>query len=904
MKALLSILLLAALAVGAWFFLSSSGAGADTDMAWENEAVDAPPSDDLSSEAGAASRGDRLEQGTEDEGGSASELRARRGGGFRVQLVAEGQAIVGARLRVRDAELQDARSDRSGRVEVRGLEQGRYRFALEHADVPVLWRSEAFDVRAGEVRDLGQIEVALASGIRGRIVDASGIAIAGATIAAKRFEAFGFVTEKGAPSATSGKQGRFELVRLRGGKRVVVCERAGYRRAFQAIDLVAGQYFNLGDIQLTRGRKLVGSVVDRSGRAVPNVEVAPQLELDIAGKRSKFFDRDAAAMTNAQGEFTLEGLQDTVRLRARVEGYTEKIVDVESDALRLHIVLEDAASIQGRVLGLGAGAEATVYVAKSGTRRARNTSVAEDGSFRIDDVEPGRYSLRADAPAAGTSRVVALEVPAAGLRGVELRLVPGCELVLRLNDAAGAPVGGAAVRLSVGEMGIGRRTQAGFDGIARFRNLWPGSTRLLVEAGSSGEHQETLRLPAKGVVRKTIVLTGSLDINGRVVDDLGRAAPGAIVRVLPLRLLGKPEESLRAVTSGDGHFRIGPLAEGENKIWAEWPRGEKDPSPGILRARGVPERAQTIVVANGALPSPTLTLPRPPKLRGFVRFQGRPMPGARVLARRQGARGIALLDLPSVRSGDDGRYELALSPGTWRILVKPAGGLVVGEGALLRLRAGEEKPHDIDLQGGAIEGRLAKQPGRSFDAFRIYVHGVEAEIGAQVSVRYEGGGGAALDTARENLRSPAAPDALRPDASGAFRFELVPAGTWLLSVYDGKTRLSQREVEVRNGELVRLGILSLAPTFPVDLKLVDHAGAAIQTAQLRIRTRAATGLPGEVVFNKLVRGGVAKIAALEVGEYLIEMRAVETGKQEPLQSGTLRVGKDGSVTGTKLQIVR
>ena len=187
---------------------------------------------------------------------------------------------------------------------------------------------------------------------------------------------------------------------------------------------------------------------------------------------------------------------------------------------------------------------------------------AEDGSFRIGGLLPGRYDVFVTSPGTQLRRPgmrgprLAEDVDA-GSEGLVLR-IPGSMIRGRLLDASGAPAGGRGIvawmRDAPSEQGTLTGTAlATTDAEGRFwlLRLLPGVYDLEVRG----------HLPLRGATgveagreERTVEMLASGEITGRVVDERGVPMAGVSVGVT---LPETPWNSLQATsTTTDGAFRL------------------------------------------------------------------------------------------------------------------------------------------------------------------------------------------------------------------------------------------------------------------------------------------------------------------------------------------------------------
>jgi hypothetical protein len=155
----------------------------------------------------------------------------------------------------------------------------------------------------------------------------------------------------------------------------------------------------------------------------------------------------------------------------------------------------------------------------------------EQGQCLFESLPGGQYQARArHEERVGLPSQMVDVVPGQRAR-VELTLQDGATLqgVLRDRETGHSIANG---RISVQDLTPGLEpliVASGVDGAFALSGLWPGNVR--VEASGEGYAPESLelRLPSKDAL--ALALHGSASLSGRVVDENGRAVPGALLSV-------------------------------------------------------------------------------------------------------------------------------------------------------------------------------------------------------------------------------------------------------------------------------------------------------------------------------------------------------------------------------------
>src|SRR5690606_2409702 len=134
----------------------------------------------------------------------------------------------------------------------------------------------------------------------------------------------------------------------------------------------------------------------------------------------------------------------------------------------LRLTLERVGLVGGRaVLPDGSGAEgATIVIAGSGIWPARQVEADAEGRFRITDVPPGVYEVRASSGDLVAEPRRGLDVEPGSPAYLTFALVDGVALRGIIRDSvSGRPIAGASVSVSTEELDVApRATTSGDDG--------------------------------------------------------------------------------------------------------------------------------------------------------------------------------------------------------------------------------------------------------------------------------------------------------------------------------------------------------------------------------------------------------------------------------------------------------
>ena len=285
--------------------------------------------------------------------------------------------------------------------------------------------------------------------IAGKVVDTKGAAVPYATI---RVAARGTAMEM-APGrqAVADAKGVFEVRGLARSKIQVRASSEDAASKLADFDLAPKPALRDLSLVLDETGTIAGVVVDDAGKPVPEVQVAAIADyfaterVTLAGVQS--------ATTDGAGAFTLKGLPDgSYRLRAvrgssSMRAWESTGTPAKPGDKNVKITLQSPAVLVGKI-ALDGGAAPKLANIQLGYHPA--TPANADGTFRVEDLEPGSYDVRVMGPefAQLTKTDVKLEAGKTTDIGT-LTVMRGRRLTGRVVDAGGAPVAGA--RVTVGK---------------------------------------------------------------------------------------------------------------------------------------------------------------------------------------------------------------------------------------------------------------------------------------------------------------------------------------------------------------------------------------------------------------------------------------------------------------------
>ena len=430
------------------------------------------------------------------------ELRLDTSAGLRVRLIdADGNPVPALEAAIYpDADAQGPRGNSNdvpadqiaaegdGHFRVSGLPAGKATLELIPDGFAAIERKD-LKLEAGKTVDLGALTVRQGKTLRGRVQDATGAPVEGATIR-------GFWQADGrfrSRQVRSGADGRFRMVGLgEGNLQTMLVTAQGFAQKME--NGVATDQET--EVTLERAGSIVGRVLLEETRdPVPaKVEASPEAKVDpTPGRRFQFgFREDEYA--DGSGNFKLEGLEPGKytliatlpgKAPARVAGLEVRSEDVADAGT---VLLKEGLSLRGRVLDAKddspiPGAAVSVDEPQGmmrfsmGDVSAHATMSDAQGGFEVAGLETKTYEVAVGHPdfARAATRAEAKE----GAPEVVVRLSRGGTLTGTVRDAQKLPVPNASVMVMQGMGGSPQTTASGEDGVYKLERLTPGSYRVL-----------------------------------------------------------------------------------------------------------------------------------------------------------------------------------------------------------------------------------------------------------------------------------------------------------------------------------------------------------------------------------------------------------------------------------------
>jgi hypothetical protein len=688
----------------------------------------------------------------------------------------------------------------------------------------------------------------------------------------------------GHPRCTqSGSDGHYRLEQLLPVRVVVNAEARGYlpQRWFARhpthreteLQLHAGQTREGVDFVLREGGTAIEGVVrDISGGIVEGAFV-------WVGANDFQDPGRSAAISDAEGRFTLWSAPGRIILYAEAEGYANAERYSIAPGSSVELVLTPESVITGKVVlaGTGEPVAGVVVDAKAesffseGSGQARSD---EAGEFRIDRLEHGLYTLRArgDELYGQATELVHLGL-AQTAENVVIELHPALLVSGRVVIAGGLeprPCEQGWVRLNDRNDKRNRRsTRFGADGEVEIRSVLPGNYEVDVRCDGMVPELEYPDLELRDASRSGLIweVREGLTIRGEIVDAQGSPVEGqqalASMKVDPD---APPKHMTRALsdpTLDDGRFTAAGLLPGTYEVSLL----------GFDRFADV--ESVTVVLEPGAdVHDVRLVLPELGAIAGIVRdADGQPVAGVglRASSSDHQSGGVAMSD-------DGGRFlieDLALGEvrilamDAYAILRKPGSRDDDEQGTLAQVRAGETTEVEIMIEArrASLRGRVLDEHGSPVaDAFVSYQRMPESAT-------------AAKGQARSQLRRRFEERPVLTEADGTFVLEGLAADA---SYVVGAFRKGGGEAVLegaRPGEAIELTIIA---TGEIAGKVVTTSGGAPPERRKVTISNEAEGLRRD---DELFRSnGTFRLKELPAGTYtLIVDSSIGTARVEGIE---------------------
>lgn len=258
-------------------------------------------------------------------------------------------------------------------------------------------------------------------------------------------------------TATSEGDGTYSLKLSPGIYDVVAIGTSSYSLTNTKLRLSRGLANARYDIRMVSLARIKGVVVDARGKPIAGAAISFRSTFDRSKFSSATLARYSSAETTAEsgedGSFELDVVPGRVIVEAELGGAIARAVleGVAPERVQsVRIVLDASVSISGRVIdSRGTGVPgATVHVTMTdelGERTQRQVDAGDGGRFLLENLTPGSFSIEAQAPGQGSSRVARKQLRSGQAASVDLVLDGSAAISGTVLDAKGRPIGGVTV---------------------------------------------------------------------------------------------------------------------------------------------------------------------------------------------------------------------------------------------------------------------------------------------------------------------------------------------------------------------------------------------------------------------------------------------------------------------------
>ncbi|MEZ6194326.1 MAG: sigma-70 family RNA polymerase sigma factor [Planctomycetota bacterium] len=795
-----------------------------------------------------------------------------------------------------------------------------------------------------ERRDLGDLRLEEGGAIAGRVVDAEGRGIAGATVFA--WPGGGVARLSGDDALRLGEgehdhriartdaRGEFRFLGLLDGEWRLRARAEGLRAArVGGFRIVERGRIEGVELKLLEGERIAGVIRDDLGRPVADARVKLSAAwIDFSSDTEG--ENTLAARSDAEGRFSFRGLPTRPwNLVASRPGHIEaSLYDVDGGRLEIELTLPRTGEIFGRVTDArtdeptgdlrvtaarGASRGQPVEVLTGAAAAEALGRGDESGWYLVRGLGSRRAALVVSATGYATRLAEDIALASGERTQVDLALVPESRITGRVFDVAGEPVAGATVEVTrppedegpAGGPGIRIRDRVAVgtatsdaDGAFEIAGLAAGG--YLVGASRTPHvpaEPRAVTLEVGSTAACELRLAAGGRIEGFVTDAAGEPLVGATVRARPdrpashggdveIEVGGVVENGMVAVTDETGAYGIDGLRPGGYRVAL----GTSGGATFRLERPDAAPRGEAVAVRAGEVARKDLTAPPVSRVVGIVLEAGRPVPGAKI--RLLDAGNPFPLGAPETFCDEWGEFAFDLvEPGSWRLEAQAPRG-PIATAVDVELGRGEIRRLEITLPSGAITGRVTRDgdpvagvevtvlrwaKGRAIQPPRAIMIGVTAGPGGESA---------------ELMQMGNQLDRVRTDADGRYRLPFLADGDYAVKISgQGLLNADRQPVAVKEGRETR-GV-DFAATKGASLTvsfrgLPEGRGLALVT----LLAEGQTPEEGEGDL-KSSSGAPVRFEGLGAGTYRVRVQLVafspEDGDPEPLiREVSVREGRD------------
>jgi large repetitive protein len=753
-------------------------------------------------------------------------------------------------------------------------------------------------VDATQGEDVGDVALAKAQPLAGRIVDPKGGPVIGATVRLVP----GGPTPGSPTTATTGSSGSFHFDDASENGNTLRVEAPGF---------VATERSGLRSGPIPRPLSL------SIGTPIEGVVLMPDKRTPAARALVRFEGAAPSRWTETRrdGGFRVEGVAGTGSVVADAGPDGRGSAPLSSSSEKVTVVLAPTATVRGRIIDTATGAPiAGVAVTASGRPGAIFGGRSDArGQYAVTGLAPGSYTLSADEPRYVAWSREHVTLAAGQTLGTDIVLERGAALVGHVVDPDGIPVEGARIQVSPNNQGgmeaFMHLVQAkdvvrtGRDGSFKATRLRPGARQSLLVSHDAFESRTLGGIDlAPGATRSvTVTLPRGRSVRGVVKDEDGVPVAAAEVHLMQamsfsrggshMSFVGGPSQRPGLETGPDGTFEIKGLTAGDYRLSVQ-KRGYTSGTVDPLKVSDVSgQEPIEVLLHTGA------------SISGLVHTKsGVGAAGYRVMANPVGGdAGRPFQSMSEGPTGPDGAFVVeGLLPGqAYKLLVLREG---VGTPEEKGQASAPADGVDLVVDGsGRIHGAVADSDGRPVSDFQV-----SYSAASHGGMRIMFGFGSPAPGTAESPLSVHADD-------GAFVLDDVPAGQWNVKVLaKGYQPGAAANVTVPEGGTSEDVDVRLARGTTIRGQVVESAsGRGVADAQ--VEAQPAHERSYFFGFNSQANPNAAntdadgryEIAGLAPGTYSLtathpdwtEATATVDLKDQP-KIVDLHLGKGGKVTGT------
>ena len=701
-----------------------------------------------------------------------------------------------------DDDLPAVTSDASGAFTIDGLPAGRYRLRAEKKGLSPVERGP-IDVRTGSTLTGMDIRFESGATLTVRLVDPMKKPVRGLSVelleqgpgSGRRPPVRSEARAVPARQISPGEGGKYTIDHLDPGTytvRLLVTDWGDIEK--ENVRLNTGETTDLGTIVVHEGRSFSGLVTDSSGAPVRGAEVT-------ASWRDGSRTSTRSATTGADGRYRIGGIAVTFAesVVARAKGFAPSRRDgANAGDTAVDFVLDRGGAIVGRVEITGGGAITGLRVVayRESTRdddrgsagaEGREASGADvSGAFRVEDLEPGTYTVEIAAGGHSAVKKTGIQVQA-GQDADAGTVMFASGLSVHGRVLAGrddAPVAGATIVVALSRLPMAGAdllpasatgAVSGADGSFSIEGLQSGILDMTIDHPRFSPSHLRVNLTSDQEMPDLIVrLYRGGTLTGLVFDSQKQPVPEVHVLIFD----GGGVYLQTAVTDADGRYTVASLSPGSYQVMRQGDGG------GLTLGIG----AKPAVIAEDETTEVDLDTGPRIFLSGKILRGDAPLANTTLSLIAVGTNSTAVFK--STRSDAEGAYRIGLDHGgPYQAFVSIAGANGPGGSSTTNLTVPEqpEVQQDIVFAVKAISGHVTGSDGTAIK-------------GATVTALRDGSG--AADPPRQFLATTG--------QDGAYRVEAIDPGTY---------RVTARASGYQAGEVYPLAVNDDTPEPTVDLSL-------------------------------------------------------------------------------------